>query len=157
MPNIDLNLIISTNRALDQLFDHKEIVWYWKLAHHIFFFFLLKSTCKRFSLSLSLSVTTQGLNSVRSRCSQGDWSKIACFLPLQSKWGPDRNQQRRFTPHESVIHQHRRTTGCHAASEIAFYTCAEKKEAVDIKYHKLITWLQNDLQIYFKIISNVQF
>lgn len=88
-----------------------------------------KSTCEGFLfLSLQHKVWT------RSHRSPRDWSKIACFQhhpprlsSPQSKWGPDRNQQRRFTPHESVIHQHRRATGSHAASEIAFYTCVKKR------------------------------
>ncbi len=141
----------GSDQKREKQFDHKETVLlegsssFWpKINLHRILFFSLQ----------------QGLDAVRSHCSQGDWSKIACFhhrppprlSPPQSKWGPDRNQQRRFTPHESVIHQHRHATGSHAASEIAFYTL-HKKEPVVIKYQKLITWLQNDSQIYIMIMS----
>lgn len=52
------------------------------------------------------------------------------YLHPQSKWGPDRNQQRRFTPHESVIHQHRQPC---CFRNCILHLCG-KKERVVIKY-----------------------
>ncbi len=136
-------------QSREKQFDPYETVCYCTGAH----LFDKKSACIGFLFSLSNKVwMLLGLTAHREaevKLHVFTTAHLPVYLP------PKQMRPRQESAEE--IHttwiRNTSTTGSHAASEIAFYTCAGKKGASVYKITKLILWLQNDSQIYIMIMS----